>query len=210
MKPGQEKLYYITADSYKAAAHSPHLEVFRDKGVEVLLMHDRVDEWAMGYLNEYEGKSFVSVAKGDLDLSAVEGGETSDEERAEREKKASEAEPLLKRIKAALEKETSDVRASTRLTTSPACVVLGEHEMAMHMQQLLRQAGHEMPQAKPVLEINASHPMLELLADETDEERFGEWSHLLFDQAMLAEGGQLEDGAGFVRRMNEMFLALKG
>ncbi len=209
MKPGQEKLYYVTADSYKAAANSPHLEVFRDKGVEVLLMHDRVDEWAMGYLHEYEGKSFVSVAKGDLDLSAIEGGETSEEDKAEREKKASEAEPLLKRIKAALEEETSDVRASTRLTSSPACIVLGEHEMAMHMQQLLKQAGHEMPSSKPVLEINASHPMLELLADEQDEDRFGEWAHLLFDQAMLAEGGQLEDGAGFVRRMNEMFLALR-
>ena len=209
MKPGQEKLYYVTADSYKAAAHSPHLEVFRDKGIEVLLMHDRVDEWAMGYLHEYEGKSFVSVAKGDLDLSAIEGGEASEEERAEREKKASEAEPLLKRIKAALEDETSDVRASTRLTSSPACIVLGEHEMAMHMQQLLKQAGHDMPSSKPVLEVNPSHPMLELLADESDEDRFGEWSHLLLDQAMLAEGGQLEDGAGFVRRMNEMFLALR-
>lgn len=209
MKPGQEKLYYVTADSWKAAAHSPHLEVFRDKGVEVLLMHDRVDEWAMGYLHEYEGRSFVSVAKGDLDLSAIEGGETSAEEKAEREKKASDAEPLLKRIKGALEAETSDVRASTRLTSSPACIVLGEHEMAMHMQQLLKQAGHEMPSSKPVLEVNASHPMLELLADEQDEERFGEWAHLLFDQAMLAEGGQLEDGAGFVRRMNDMFLALR-
>ena len=209
MRPGQEKLYYVTADSYKAAAHSPHLEVFRDKGIEVLLMHDRVDEWAMGYLHEYEGKSFVSVAKGDLDLSAIEGGEASEEERAERAKKASEAEPLLKRIKAALEDETSDVRASTRLTSSPACIVLGEHEMAMHMQQLLKQAGHDMPSSKPVLEVNPSHPMLELLADESDEERFGEWSHLLLDQAMLAEGGQLEDGAGFVRRMNEMFLALR-
>ena len=209
MKPGQEKLYYVTADSYKAAAHSPHLEVFRDKGIEVLLMHDRVDEWAMGYLHEYEGKSFVSVAKGDLDLSAIEGGEASEEEKAERERKASEAEPLLKRIKAALQDETSDVRASTRLTSSPACIVLGEHEMAMHMQQLLKQAGHDMPSSKPVLEVNPSHPMLELLADESDEDRFGEWSHLLLDQAMLAEGGQLEDGAGFVRRMNEMFLALR-
>ena len=209
MKPGQEKIYYVTADSYKAAANSPHLEVFRDKGVEVLLMHDRVDEWAMGYLHEYEGKSFVSVAKGDLDLSAIEGGEANEAERAEREKKASEAEPLLKRIGTALGERVSEVRASTRLTSSPACVVLGEHEMAMHMQQLLKQAGHEMPASKPVLEVNASHPMLELLADESDEDRFGEWSHLLFDQAMLAEGGQLDDGAGFVRRMNEMFLALR-
>lgn len=209
MKVGQDKLYYITADSYKAATNSPHLEVFRDKGIEVLVMHDRVDEWMMSYLSEYDGKSFVSIAKGDLDLSAIEGVEAeSEEDKAEKEKKAAEAEPLIKRIKAVLAEDTSDVRASTRLTSSPACIVMAEHEMALHMQQLLKQAGHEVPSGKPVLEVNPSHPILTLLDQEQDDDRFADWSRLLLDQALLAEGGQLEDGAGFVKRMNEMFVAL--
>lgn len=208
MKPGQDKIYYITADSYRAAANSPHLEVFRDKGVEVLLMHDRVDEWGMSYLSEYEGKSFASVAKGDLDLDAVEGDDSDKSAREEREAKAKEAGPLIERMSAVLKDDTSEVRASTRLTLSPACVVLGEQDMALHMQQLMKQAGHEMPVSKPALEINPSHPILELLDKEQDEDRFAEWSRLLLDQALLAEGGQLEDGAGFVKRMNEMFVAL--
>jgi molecular chaperone HtpG len=208
MKPGQDKIYYITADNYRAAANSPHLEVFRDKGIEVLLMHDRVDEWGMSYLNEYEGKSFVSVAKGDLDLDAVEGDETDKAAREEREAKAKEAGPLIERMSEVLKDDTSEVRASTRLTSSPACVVLGEQDMALHMQQLMKQAGHEMPSSKPALEINPAHPILELLNKESDEDRFAEWSRLLLDQALLAEGGQLDDGAGFVKRMNEMFIAL--
>ena len=208
MKPGQDKIYYITADNYRAAANSPHLEVFRDKGIEVLLMHDRVDEWGMSYLNEYEGKSFVSVAKGDLDLDAVEGDETDKAAREEREAKAKEAGPLIERMSEVLKDDTSEVRASTRLTSSPACVVLGEQDMALHMQQLMKQAGHEMPSSKPALEINPAHPILELLDKESDEDRFAEWSRLLLDQALLAEGGQLDDGAGFVKRMNEMFIAL--
>jgi len=210
MAPGQDKLYYITGDSYSAAKNSPHLEIFRDKGIEVLLMHDRVDEWMMGYLNEYDGKSFVSIAKGDLDLDGVGAvSENAEANKAEKEKQAAEAEPLIKRIKAILEEDTSDVRASTRLTTSPACVVMGEHDMALHMQQLLKQAGHDMPATKPVLEVNPSHPILELLDREQDDDRVANWSRLLLDQAMLAEGGQLADGAGFVKRMNEMFVAMQ-
>jgi len=209
MQMSQDKIYYITADNYNAASNSPHLEIFRDKDIEVLLMHDRVDEWMMSYLNEYDGKSFVSVAKGDLDLSNV--GLSDEEQEAEkkaREEKAASAEPLIKRIKEVLDDDTSDVRASTRLTSSPACVVLGEHEMALHMQQLMKQAGHEVPGSKPVLEVNPQHPILELLDQEQDEDQFASWSRLLLDQAMLAEGGQLEDSAGFVKRMNEMFMAL--
>lgn len=210
MKVGQDKLYYITADSYQAAKNSPHLEIFRDKGIEVLLMHDRVDEWMMSYLNEYDGKSFVSIAKGDLDLSAIEGGEKeSDEDKAEKEKKAEAVAPTIERIKTVLADSTSDVRASTRLTSSPACVVMGQHDMALHMQQLLKQAGHELPSTKPVLEVNPTHPILDLMDKEQDDERFKDWAHLLLDQALLADGGQLEDSAGFVKRMNEMFLALK-
>ncbi|MCL4124695.1 UNVERIFIED_CONTAM: hypothetical protein GTU68_050435 [Idotea baltica] len=199
MQMSQDKIYYITGDSYNAASNSPHLEIFRDKGIEVLLMHDRVDEWMMSYLNEYDGKSFVSVAKGDLDLSGI--GLSDDEQEAEKkakEEKAASAEPLLKRIKAVLETETS----------SPACVVLGEQEMALHMQQLMKQAGHEVPSSQPVLEVNPDHPILELLDKEQDEDQFASWSRLLLDQALLAEGGQLEDSAGFVKRMNEMFMAL--
>ncbi|MBX2838052.1 MAG: molecular chaperone HtpG [Gammaproteobacteria bacterium] len=209
MKSGQDKIYYITADSYQAAVNSPHLEIFKDKDIEVLLMHDRVDEWMMSYLTEFDGKSFDSIAKGDLDLSDI--GVDSAEKKAEKEEKAkqaAEAEPLIKRIKAALDATTSDVRASTRLTSSPACVVLGEQDMALHMQQLMKQAGHELPDNKPVLEVNPSHPLLGLLDKEQDEDRFASWSQLLLDQALLADGGQLDDGAGFVKRMNEMFVAL--
>ena len=209
MQSGQDKIYFITADSFSAASNSPHLEIFRDKGIEVLLMHDRVDEWMMGYLSEYEGKSFVSIAKGDLDLDGVGSVSDDSEKKAEKEKQAAEAEPLIKRIKAVLEEDTSDVRASTRLTASPACVVMGEHDMALHMQQLLKQAGHEMPATKPVLEVNPTHPILDLLDREQDDDRFANWSRLLLDQAMLAEGGQLADGAGFVKRMNEMFVAMQ-
>lgn len=210
MKTGQDKIYYITADSYAAAKNSPHLEVFRDKGIEVLLMHDRVDEWMMSYLHEYEGKSFVSIAKGDLDLSAIEGAEPeSEEQKAEKEKKAADIAPTIERIKSVLTESTSDVKASTRLTSSPACVVMGEHDMALHMQQLLKQAGHDLPSSKPVLEVNPTHPIVELMDKEQDDEHFKDWAHLLLDQALLADGGQLEDSAGFVRRMNDMFLALK-
>jgi len=209
MKVGQDKIYYITADGYAAAKNSPHLEIFTDKGIEVLLMHDRVDEWMMGYLNEYEAKSFVSIAKGDLDLSAITTDtDEKPEDKEAKEKEAAEAEPLIKRIKGVLEKDASDVRASTRLTTSPACVVMGEQDMALHMQQLLKQAGHDVPNTQPILEVNPSHPILKLLDQEQDEDRFASWSRLLLDQALLADGGQLEDGAGFVKRMNEMFVAL--
>ncbi len=210
MKVGQDKIYYITADSYQAARNSPHLEIFRDKGIEVLLMHDRVDEWMMSYLNEYAGKSFVSIAKGDLDLASIEGVEQESEEtRAEKEKKAADIAPTIDRIKTVLADSTSDVKASTRLTSSPACIVMGQHDMALHMQQLLKQAGHDLPSSKPVLEVNPTHPILDMMDKEQDDERFKDWAHLLLDQALLADGGQLEDSAGFVKRMNDMFLALK-
>lgn len=210
MKTGQDKIYFITADSYAAAKNSPHLEVFREKGIEVLLMHDRVDEWMMSYLFEYEGKSFVSIAKGDLDLTSIDGVEQeSEEEKSAKEQKAAEVAPTIERIKEVLAESTSDVKASTRLTSSPACVVMGEHDMALHMQQLLKQAGHDLPNTKPVLEVNPTHPILDLMDNEQDDDRFKDWAHLLLDQALLADGGQLEDSAGFVKRMNDMFIALK-
>jgi molecular chaperone HtpG len=201
MKEGQDKIYYITADSYNAAKNSPHLEIFNKKGIEVLLMSERVDEWLMGQIQDFEGKSFQSVAKGELDLSALKG-EEEDEEETEQDKN------LLEKIKKTLSERVEDVRNSVRLTQSPSCIVLNEHDMAMYMQQLMKQAGQELPTSKPVLEVNTGHPILKRMQEEKDDKRFNEWASLLLDQAVLSEGGQLEDPAAFVRRMNDMMLEL--
>lgn len=201
MQEGQDKIYFITADSFSAAKGSPHIELLRKKGIEVLLMFDRVDEWSMSHLQEFDGKSFVSAAKGDLGL------EDSEEDKKAQEESAKESEGLVERIKTVLDSRVSEVKVSNRLTSSPACLVLGAQDMALHMQQLLKQAGHELPDSKPVLEINPEHAMLQRMDQEVDEDRFGDWVSLLYDQAMLAEGGTLEDGAGFVRRLNDMLLS---
>ncbi len=201
MKEGQDKIYYITADSYNAAKNSPHLEIFHKKGIEVLLMSERVDEWLMGQIQEFDGKSFQSVAKGELDLAALKG-EEEDITESEQDKK------LLERIKKTLSDKVEDVRHSVRLTQSPSCIVLNEHDMAMYMQQLMKQAGQEMPTSKPVLEVNTDHLILKRMQEEKDDKRFNEWASLLLDQAVLSEGGQLEDPAAFVRRMNDMMLEL--
>ncbi len=204
MKEGQDKIYYITADTHTAAKNSPHLEVFRKKGIEVLLLSDRVDEWLVQHLMEFDGKSLQSVAKGELDLSKLE----TEEDKKEQEKVEAEAKNMIEHIKKVLTEKVADVRVSHRLTTSPSCIVLNEHDMALYMQQLLKQAGHEMPDTKPVLEINPTHPLLKRMEAETDDDRFAEWSSILFDQAILAEGGQLEDPAGFVNRLNRLMLAM--
>jgi molecular chaperone HtpG len=204
MKEDQESIYYITADNFNAAKNSPHLEIFRKKGIEVLLMYDRVDEWLMGSLTEFEDKKFVSVAKGELDLDKL-----SDKDEKEEQKKVEEqAQDIIKTIKSSLDDKVEDVRVSHRLTTSPACIVLNEHDMALYMQHLLKQAGQSMPNTKPVLEINPAHPMLEKMKDETDMDKVREWSLLLFEQAILAEGGQLENPASFVSRLNKIMLDL--
>ncbi|MCY3803423.1 MAG: molecular chaperone HtpG [Gammaproteobacteria bacterium] len=200
MKPEQDKIYYITADSHAAAKNSPHLEIFRDKGIEVLLLADRVDEWLMSHLSEYQEKSFASIAKGELDLGKI-GGE--DDKKAQ-QKKEKEAKKLVERIGKVLEDEVEAVRVSHRLTSSPACIVLSEHEMALYMQHLMKQAGHELPSTKPVLEINPDHTLVRRMEDEPAEGRFADWARILFDQAILAEGGQLEDPAAFVNRLNRM------
>ncbi len=200
MKPEQEKIYYITADNYAAAKNSPHLEIFRDKGIEVLLLFDRVDEWLMSHLTEYQEKSFASVAKGELDLGKI----ADEEDKKEQQKKEKEAKDLINRIKKVLNDKVEDVRVSHRLTTSPACIVLNEQEMALYMQHLMRQAGHDMPSTKPVLEINPSHALVKRMENEEVEDRFEDWAKILFDQAILAEGGQLEDPASFVNRLNQM------
>lgn len=206
MKPEQDKIYYITADSHAAAKSSPHLEIFRDKGIEVLLLADRVDEWLMSHLTEYQEKSFISIAKGELDL-----GEISDEEdKKAQKKKEKDAEKLVERIGSVLEDKVESVRVSHRLTASPACIVLSGHEMALYMQHLMKQAGHELPTSKPVLEINPDHALVRRMEEETAVDRFADWARILFDQAILAEGGQLEDPASFVNRLNRMISEITG
>ena len=202
MQEGQDKIYYIAADSHSAAKNSPHLEIFRKKGIEVLLLSDRVDEWLTSHLMEFEGKKLQSVAKGELDLGADEESEK------ELEEKAKTAEKLLKRMKKALQDKVEDVRVTNRLTDSPACIVLNEQDMAMHMQRLLKEAGHELPSSKPILEINPDHPIVKKLDTEKSKKKFADWSDILFDQALLAEGGQLDDPAGFVAKLNEMLVTI--
>lgn len=204
MKEGQDKIYYITADTHTAAKNSPHLEVFRKKGIEVLLLSDRVDEWLVQHLMEFDGKSLQSVAKGEIDLSKFE----TEEDKQAQEKVEAEAKNMVEHIKQVLSDKVEAVKVSHRLTNSPSCIVLGEHDMALYMQQLLKQAGHDMPTTKPTLEINPTHPLLKRMEVETDDERFAEWASVLLDQAILAEGGQLEDPAGFVHRLNRLMLAM--
>ncbi|WJW74772.1 molecular chaperone HtpG [Thiohalobacter sp. IOR34] len=206
MKPGQKKIYYITAESFAAARHSPHLEVFRNKGIEVLLLWDRVDEWMMSHLTEFDGKPLASVAKGDLDLDELE----DEAQKKQAEEAEGEYKEVLERMQKVLGEQVSAVRISHRLTESPACLVLGEQDMAVHLQQMLRQAGHEVPISRPALEINPGHPLVRQLKEIEDEQRFEDWTRVLFDQALLAEGGHLEDPASFVRRLNGLLLGLGG
>ena len=204
MKEGQDKIYYVTAESYAAAKNSPHLEIFRKKGIEVLLLSDRVDEWAATFLTEFEGKPLQSVAKGGLDLGKLE----DEAEKKEQEKEAGEYKDFIERVKKTLGEKVKDVRVTQRLTESPVCLVADDHDMGMHLERLLKAAGQNVPGTKPILEVNPHHPLVERLKNESDEARFGDWSQVLFDQALLAEGGQLEDPAGFVKRLNQLVLAM--
>lgn len=202
MKEGQDKIYYITADSFAAAKHSPHLEIFRKKGIEVLLLSDRVDEWLLGSLTEFDGKPLQSVAKGDLDLGKLE-----DEAEKEQQKKVEdEYKSLVEKIQATLGDRVKEVRVTHRLTDSPACLVAGEHDLSGNLERMLKAAGQKTPDSKPVLEINPGHRLLELLKAENESSRFDDLAHVLFDQALLAEGGQLEDPASFVKRMNSLLV----
>jgi molecular chaperone HtpG len=205
MKEGQDKIYYVTADTHAAAKSSPHLEIFRTKGVEVLLLSDRVDEWVASNLNEFDGKQLASVAKGDLDL-----GKLGDEEKKAQEKEAGAHKDLIERVKKTLGDNVQDVRVTFRLTDSPACLVADEHAMSMNLERMLKAAGQNVPSTKPILEINPHHPIVQRLKSESDEERFGDWSRILFDQATLADGGTLEEPSAFVKRLNGLMLALSG
>ncbi|OGA66827.1 MAG: molecular chaperone HtpG [Betaproteobacteria bacterium RIFCSPLOWO2_12_FULL_65_14] len=201
MKPGQDKIYYVTAESFLAAKHSPHLEIFRKRAIEVLLLHDRVDEWLVAGLTEYEGKTLVSVARGHLDLGKIgtEGAKDEDHQVGEHAE-------LLRKLKAALGDKVKDVRISERLTQSPSCLVADEHDMGGNLARILKAAGQNVPQSKPILEVNPAHAIVRRL--KPGDERFADWASLLFDQALLAEGGQLDDPAGFVTRTNELMLGL--
>ena len=207
MKDGQENIYYVTADSFAAARNSPHLEVFRKKGIEVLLLHDRVDEWVVAHMPAFDGKPLQSVTKGDLDLGGLAD---SEEETKHKEETAESLKPLVERIRKALGDKAKEVRLTHRLVDSPACLVTEQDGISANLERVLRAAGQAVPNVPLVLEINPEHPIVTRLKDETDDARFKDWSHILFDQAMLAEGGHLDDPAGFVKRLNELMLAMAG
>ncbi|MEO5694071.1 MAG: molecular chaperone HtpG [Usitatibacter sp.] len=200
MKEGQDKIYYVTADTFKAARNSPHLEIFRKRGIEVLLLGDRIDEWLVSHLMDFEGKSLVSVARGELDLGSVQ----SEEEKKEAEVLSVTRGPLVEKLKEVLGDKVKEVRITTRLTQSPSCLVADEDEMGSNLARILKAAGQDFPSSKPILEINAQHPIVARL--KPDDARIADWAHVLFDQALLAEGGQLDDPAQFVRRVNELML----
>ena len=203
MKEGQDKIFYVTADNFNAAKNSPHLEIFRKKGVEVLLLTDRVDEWMLSFLTDFDGKELTSVAKGGLDLGKLE----DEAEKKEHEETETQYKDLVEKMKGALLEKAKDVRVTHRLTDSPACLVADEHELSANLVRMLKAAGQNAPESKPILEINPNHPLVARLKNEdASSPRFADWSHILFDQAMLAEGGSLLDPASFVKRLNEMLL----
>ncbi|MCK0164824.1 molecular chaperone HtpG [Marinobacter sp. S6332] len=204
MKEGQSKIYYITADNFMAAKSSPHLEVFHKKGIEVLILSDRIDEWMMGYLNEYNEKQFQDVARGDLDLGDVE----TEEDKKHKEEAAEEHKELLERIKTALTDRVQEVRVTNRLTDSPACLVTGDFDMGAQMKKIMEAAGQKVPDSKPIFEINVDHPLVQRLESEKGDERFNELSAVLLDQATLASGEQLQDPGAYVSRLNRLLLEL--
>lgn len=204
MQEGQDKIYYVAAENFNTAKNSPHLEVFRKKGIEVLLLSDRIDDWMMSHLNEFDGKTLQDVAKGSLDL-----GELDSEEEKQAQEKVNEAlKGLVERSKTVLSEQVDDVRLTHRLTDSPACVVVGEDDMGAQMRRLMEQAGQAMPETKPTFELNPEHPLVQKLDQEADEDRFSDLVKVLFDQATLAEGGQLKDPAAYVQRLNSLLLEL--
>jgi len=205
MKEGQDKIYFITAESFNAAAQSPHLEIFRKKGIEVLLLSDPIDEWVVGHLANYKEKSLQSITKGELDMPDV-----TEEEKKRTEELSETFDSLVKHVKEVLGDRVEDVRITQRLTDSPACVVTGEHAMARHMEQMLKAAGHDLPSSKPIFELNPEHTIVQRLNSEADDDKFADWTHILFDQAILAEGGHLDEPAQFVKRLNGMLIELAG
>lgn len=206
MKEEQKVIYYITAESFNAAKDSPHLEIFRKKGIEVLLLHDRIDEWLVTHLSDFDGKGLQSITKGELDLGELE----DKEEKQEQEKIEKDFDSMVEQIKKILGEGVKDVRLTHRLTDSPACVVADSYDIGREMQRILQAAGQDAPLSKPIFEINPKHALVVRLKEETDDDRFNEWTHILFDQAILAEGGHLDNPGTFVKRLNKMLLELAG
>lgn len=204
VKLDQDKVYYLTGESYAQIQNSPHLEIFRKKGIEVLLLTDRIDEWLMNYLPEFEGKQFIDIARGDLDLGKLD----SEEDKQQQEKVAKEKEALVERIKKALNDQVSEVRISHRLTESPAILAIGDQDLGLQMRQILQATGQAIPESKPIFEINPAHPLVEKLDKEADEDRFNDLTHVLFDQAALAAGNNLKDPASYVKRLNKLLIEL--
>lgn len=204
MKEGQDKIYYVVADNFAAAKSSPHLEIFRKKGIEVLLMSDRIDEWLVSHLNEFDDKQLQSVTRGGLDLGDMDDAETKEAQ----EKLEQEFDSVVSRIKTALEGKVKDVKLSQRLTDSPACIVTDDNDMSSQMMKLMESVGQSVPDTLPIFEINAEHELVKHISDETDDEQFTQWTEVLFDQAMLAERGSLKDPASFISRLNKLMLGL--
>ena len=204
MKADQKKIYYIASETWQTAKNSPHLEVFRKKGIEVLLLSDRVDEWLMSHLREFDGKELQDITKGELDLGELDSQEEKDKQQAETEK----AKPLLERIEKVLAERVEEVRVTHRLTESPACLAVGEYDMGFQMRKIMEAAGQKVPDSKPIFEINPTHPLVEKLDREADEERFADLANILFDQATLAEGRQLNVPAVYINRLNKLLLDL--
>ncbi len=204
MKEGQDKIYYVVAENFNTAKNSPHLEVFRKKGIEVLLLCDRVDDWLMGHLQEYDGKSLQDVGKGQLDLGDIE----TEEEKEQQKATEKQFESLVERLQSTLGEQVEEVRITHRLTESPACIVVGEHDMGAQMRRLLESAGQAVPESKPIIEVNPEHPLISKLDQEPDEDRFADLAKIVFDQASLAEGGHLKDPAAYVQRLNKLLLDL--
>ena len=206
MREGQKAIYYVVADNFLTARNSPYLEVLRQKGIEALLLHERIDEWMIGHLGEFDGKELIDVARGDLDLGELEDSASKEA----REKQAEESKDLVERVKKVLEARVQEVRVTGRLTESPACLVVGDHDMGVQMRRLMQAAGQKVPDTKPILELNPGHPLVKRLDAEPDEDRFGALATVLFEQAQLASGDQLEDPAAYVQRLNRLLLELAG
>ena len=204
MKEGQDKIYYVAAENFTTGSNSPHLEVFRKKDIEVLVFYDRIDEWLMGHMMDFDGKQFQDVGKGELNLGDLEG----EDDKKEKEKLESENKDLIERVKKVLGEKIESVRVTNRLTDSPACLVVGEDDMGAQMRRIMEQAGQAMPESKPILELNPEHLLVKKLDQESDEDRFADLVDILFDQSTLAEGGQLDDPAAYVHRLNKLILDL--
>jgi molecular chaperone HtpG len=202
MKPEQEAIYYITADSHAAAKNSPHMEIFRKKKIEVLILGDRVDEWLVSNLHEFNGKKLQSIAKGELNLGKLE----EEKEKVEKKKIEEQSKSLVEKIKASLGDKVKDVKVTHRLTDSPSCLVVGEHDISGNLERILKAAGQNTPETKPVLEINPKHALIEKLEKHASAQEFDEYAAVIFDQAVLAEGGQLEDPVSYVKRINQLLI----